>query len=74
MSYYEQRIEELGNRCEICGKQPEGRGKGDTLVVDHNHATSKVRGFLCGLCNMGLGKFEDSPSRLRQAADYLEAR
>lgn len=58
-------IEQSG-RCELCG-----RPLAD-LHVDHDHATGEVRGLLHPQCNVGLGSFEDSPARLRQAADYLE--
>ena len=54
--------------CDICGKD-ELESK---LVVDHCHASGKVRGVLCYSCNTSLGKFKDSPELLRSAADYLE--
>lgn len=57
-------------KCAICGK-------GDLdylnqLVIDHNHATGKVRGLLCRSCNYGLGCFFDSPHNLMKASMYLE--
>lgn len=52
--------------CVICGDPGE-------LVVDHCHSTNKVRGMLCGSCNLGLGKFKDDPQLLEFARIYLLA-
>lgn len=61
--------EQQGKVCLVC-KQDGGARR---LHVDHDHATGKVRGLLCGRCNIGLGYFLDNSERLRAAADYLEA-
>lgn len=50
--------------CVICGLPAE--------VVDHDHATGRIRGALCQRCNMGLGHFRDNPLLLQQAALYLQ--
>jgi hypothetical protein len=51
--------------CTICGY--EGR-----LVYDHCHKTGNHRGYICRLCNSGLGMFKDDVTLLRKAADYLD--
>jgi len=56
--------------CAICGRhQAEFKRR---LAVDHDHATGKVRGLLCGLCNRALGGFS-TVNKLQAAIEYLEA-
>lgn len=57
--------------CAICGLPPNGRGWGDTLCFDHDHATGLLRDLVCGKCNKGLGCFEDKVASLRSAVRYL---
>ena len=57
-------IEMQGGVCALCRRgQPEH--------IDHDHASGRVRGVLCGPCNMGLGLFKDDPKRLSAAIEYL---
>lgn len=42
-------------------------------VVDHDHATLRIRGILCDPCNFILGIAKDNAARLRGAADYLDS-
>lgn len=58
-------LTQLG-RCAVCG-----RHYGEGLVVDHCHREGEIRGLLCSKCNIGLGQFDDDPTRLVAAADYL---
>lgn len=59
------------NGCAICGNvMTEGRGA-DSMVVDHDHFTGKVRGLLCRSCNGALGFFKDNIESLKKAIKYL---
>jgi len=64
-------LESQGNGCAIC-KVTLALGIDKKAHLDHDHATGKVRGWLCGTCNQGLGMMKDSPALLRAAAEYLE--
>lgn len=65
---YDALLREQGGVCAICkGTNSSGR----RLGVDHCHATGKVRGLLCCLCNSGIGKLQDSLELVETAADYL---
>jgi len=57
-----------GGVCAICERHQRYR----RLSIDHSHKTGKVRGLLCNFCNRSLGRYGDSPIRLRKAAAYLE--
>lgn len=52
-------------RCAICNAPAK-------LVVDHCHATKRVRGLLCSGCNISLGHMGEDVYRLRRAAEYAE--
>ena len=67
---YDAILASQGGGCAICGSGV-GDGRGHRLHVDHDHDTGEVRGILCASCNLGIGKFLDSPELLRRAADYL---
>jgi hypothetical protein len=61
--------------CAICGKEETARhnrsNKIQKLAVDHCHKNGKIRGLLCQDCNRGVGLFQDDPTRLRNAIQYL---
>lgn len=73
MQDYEDMVRAQGNRCAICGSEPDEGDKG-VLHVDHCHASGRVRGLLCTSCNNGLGRFGDDPARLARAITYLTER
>lgn len=43
------------------------------FAVDHDHLSGRVRGLLCGNCNVALGNAQDDPIILRRLADYKES-
>ena len=66
---YEAMLASQNYCCAIC--TIEAWTQRTALHVDHCHSTGRVRGLLCNECNTGLGKFRDSPSLLRKAAEYV---
>lgn len=60
--------------CKICDVEFEhgaGNSSPRQMHVDHCHSTGAVRGLLCRDCNLGLGRFKDSPRSLARAIRYL---
>lgn len=72
------RIESQGGKCAICDR-PFDVTRPLDIHVDHDHSCCPgtktcgkcVRAILCRMCNIGLGRFEDDPERLRRAAEYV---
>jgi hypothetical protein len=71
---YDALLESQGGRCAICRTDEPGGKHNTHFMVDHDHETGEVRGFLCGACNVALGVMKDDSVRLRAAADYLDER
>lgn len=65
---YEELLKKQNYSCAICRIS----GDDETLAVDHDHATGKVRGLLCGHCNKAIGMLRDSVTNLQRAIWYLE--
>jgi hypothetical protein len=58
----------LQGGCAGCGAaEPKKNG----WHIDHDHVTGRVRGILCGPCNMALGLVKDSSTTLRRLAAYV---
>lgn len=62
--------------CDLCGKPPNPlHERHRRLHIDHDHAVAgHFRGFLCHLCNSGLGGFKDNPVVIAAAIRYLAER
>jgi hypothetical protein len=70
---YEDMVEAQNNKCAICSARGEEERNGK-LVVDHCHASGKIRGLLCNKCNLLLGHADDTIERLERAILYLSQR
>ena len=70
LEQYDQMAEAQGHKCAIC-ESTEPKSHGARFAVDHDHKTGKVRGLLCGPCNMGMGKLGDDIALLTSAIEYL---
>jgi hypothetical protein len=62
--------------CPICDRDIKEIGKYgqprlQNWVLDHCHDSLSFRGWLCHHCNVGLGGFSDSLTRLKKAVIYL---
>lgn len=55
------------NACALCDRS----GEVARLVLDHDHETGRVRGWLCMPCNTGLGRLGDNSAGLMRALLYL---
>ena len=65
---YDVQLAAQGGKCAVCERSPVGK----RLHWDHDHVSGQKRGILCTQCNIALGMSGDSPTRLRELADYLE--
>jgi hypothetical protein len=72
LEQYDALLASQGTKCAICpATTPTGKGNG-RWHIDHDHKTGKVRGILCGRCNLLLGHAADSIEVLDLAIKYLE--
>lgn len=66
---YQKLLDASDGNCMICKKPWVGDRK---LSIDHNHKTGKVRGLLCRICNVFLGRIDDSTEILEAMIAYLK--
>lgn len=57
--------------CPVCKKRTIA-GVTSKLVLEHNHLTGKVGGWICDSCNTGLGRFKDDVELLKSAIEFLK--
>ena len=72
MEEYDTLLEKQGGVCAVCGTDDTTYSKGNHFHVDHNHTTGKVRGLLCGHCNLAIGQVKEDPQIIHNMISYLE--
>lgn len=68
---YEQLLISQNSCCAICKIHLDTSTTNLSGHVDHCHETGKIRGLLCGQCNVGLGHFYENEDSLLNAIQYL---
>lgn len=69
---YDAMLAEQGGVCAVCKAEPDnGRWLG--FCIDYDHMSGEPRGLLCSKDNHAIGLLDDSPSRARNIAEYLES-
>ena len=69
---YDALLDRQDRVCYVCREAPNDR----RLVLDHNHETGKIRGLLCGRCNILAGQVEllmKNKALLDKIISYIEA-
>lgn len=65
---YEALLAAQDGLCAVCCSPGGARG----LAVDHDHASGRVRGLLCGPCNSAIGLLKERPDNFERAVAYLK--
>jgi len=58
--------------CPICSKRTIA-GITSKVVLEHDHRSGKVRGWVCDSCNTGIGRFKDDRELLKKAIKFIES-
>lgn len=68
LAQYREMLQKQGGVCALCECVCR---TGNSLAVDHDHRTGKVRGLLCFRCNLALERADAHPTWLQSAGQYL---
>jgi hypothetical protein len=71
VEYLKSLLESQNYLCPICDKQFDQSVLTSRAVLDHDHETDKIRGYICNNCNIAIGCFQESLEVIEKAAEYL---
>lgn len=57
--------------CPVCDRTIIRQYKND-VVLEHDHKTGEIRGWLCRMCNNGMGMMDDDIGILKKAIRWLQ--
>ena len=57
--------------CPVCQNTIIRQFKNE-VVLDHNHKSGEIRGYICRMCNNSMGMMEDDVSILQRAIKWLQ--
>lgn len=63
-------LRKQNGKCAVCKSSDPKYGR-LFFCVDHDHRTGRVRGLLCGDCNLAAGKLMDSADNAMALYEYL---
>lgn len=58
-------------KCAICGTPFITTKTSRGFSIDHDHVTHRIRGLLCGSCNLAIGLIRDNIETSKQITKYL---
>ena len=67
VKFYPKKPEEL--TCPTCGDNVTGN---HNIVLDHDHKTGNIRGYICDNCNTGMGRAKDDIKILENWIEWLK--
>lgn len=57
--------------CPVCQSTFIRQYKND-VVLEHDHKTGEIRGWLCRMCNNGMGMMDDNVNILQRAINWIK--
>lgn len=70
-AWFDEKLAKQDGMCAMKDCNKTASDAGDTLAIDHDHKTNKLRGILCRECNLALDWYERNKHRHAVFEEYL---